>query len=92
MNIIGKPDVWEMPIQDWWNKNLQPLIDGTPPVGELRIKWYTNEAHAEQCGEIVTIERWNGYGWRQFGLDAHDTVQDLLDLSWKMEAEDEHIH
>jgi hypothetical protein len=85
MNVLGKPDVYEAPLKDWWTKNLQPLIDGTPEVGELKIKWYTAEAQAEQNGEIVTIEKWDGYGWRQYGLDAWHTVQDLLDLSWKLE-------
>ena len=86
MNVIGKPDVYAMPLTEWFKQNIQPLMDGTPDIGETRIKWYTTEAQAEQCGEIVTIEKWNGYTWKQFGLDAHDTVQDLLDLSWKMEV------
>ena len=84
MNIIGQPDVWQTPLQDWYKKNIQPLIDSEHEDGELRIKWYTSQAQAEEDGEIVTVERWNGEGWEQFGLDAHDTVQDLFDLEWKL--------
>lgn len=84
MNVIGKPDVYAKPLQQWFNENLVPLVH-TPELGELRIKWYTNQAQAEQDGEMVTIEKWDGYGWNQYGLDANMTVQDLLDLEWKME-------
>ena len=83
MNVIGKPDVYELPLTEWFNKNLVPLI-GTPELNELRIKWYTAEAHAEQSGEIVTVERWEGDGWYQYGLDSHSTVQDLLELNYEL--------
>lgn len=84
MNIIGQPDVYENPFQNWFDKNITALLDRTPETGELRIKWFTVEAAAEQDGEIVTVEKWNGYEWEQFGLDAHNTVQDLFDLEWKL--------
>lgn len=84
MNIIGKPDVWSNPLQNWFDKNLAEFIDQKPEIGDLRIEWFVSEAMAEEDGEIVTVERWNGEGWEQFGLDAHDTVQDLFDLEWKL--------
>lgn len=84
MNIIGKPDVWSNPLQNWFDKNLAEFIDKKPEIGELRIHWFVTEATAEENGEIVTVERWNGEGWEQFNLDAHDTVQDLFNLEWKL--------
>jgi len=86
MNVIGKPDVWGMPLQDWFNNNLVPLV-GTPELGELRVKWYTIQAHAEQDGELVTVERWNGIEWEQHGLDAHMTVEDLDNLNQELGGE-----
>ena len=62
-------------------------INKQPQVGELRIQWYTELAQAEQSGEIVTVERWNGYGWEQHGLDAHMTVEDLDALNEKLGGE-----
>ena len=62
-------------------------IEILPEVGELRIQWYTELAQAEQSGEIVTVERWNGYGWEQHGLDAHMTVEDLDALNEKLGGE-----
>jgi len=58
------------------------LFKPRPIDGELRIKWYSQEVQAEQCGELVTIEQWDeeAQGWTQHGLDAHSTVQDLMDL------------
>lgn len=58
------------------------LFKPRPIDGGLRIKWYTAQAQAEQCGELVTIEQWDeeAQGWAQHGLDAHDTVQDLIEL------------
>ena len=80
MNIIGQPDVYEKPMSSWFDENLAKFTGNQPSVGELKIEWYTTEAAAEGCGEIVTIERWNGYVWEQHGLDAHMTLQDLFDL------------
>ena len=62
-------------------------IDILPEVGELRIQWYTELAQAEQSGEIVTVERWDGYGWEQHGLDAHMTVEDLDRLNEELGGE-----
>lgn len=84
MNIIGQPDVYGKPLQKWYDKNIKSLIDGTPSVGELRIKWYSAQVQADGSGELVTIEKWDGQYWQQYGLDAHSTVQDLLDLDWKL--------
>ena len=89
MNIIGQPDVYEKPFQKWFDNNITAILDKPyakkdREIGEVRIKWYTVEAEAEQDGEIVTVEKWNGLFWEQFNLDAHDTVQDLFDLEWKM--------
>ena len=84
MNIIGQPDVYEKPISSWFDRNISPLLKNQPKIGELRIKWYTVECQAEGMGEIVEIEQWDGDYWIQYGLDSHDTIQDLLDLSWKI--------
>ena len=89
MNIIGQPDVYEKPFQKWFDNNITALLDRSfvapkHEIGDLRINWYTVEAEFDQDGEIVTVERWNGSNWEQFGLDAHDTVQDLFDLEWKL--------
>lgn len=54
---------------------------------DLRVNWYTSEAHAEKCGEIVTIERWNGDGWDLFGLDADMTLEDLDRLNEELGGE-----
>lgn len=61
--------------------------DPTPQVGELRIQWYTELAQAEQSGEIVTVEIWDGDGWVQKGLDAHMTVEDLDRLNEELGGE-----
>ena len=66
MNIIGKPDVWSNPLQNWFDKNLAEFIDQKPEIGDLRIEWFVSEAMAEEDGEIVTVERWNGEGWEHF--------------------------
>lgn len=57
--------------------NVGKKIEITPQIGELRIQWYTELAQAEQSGEMVTVEIWDGYGWEQKGLDAHHTLEDL---------------
>lgn len=80
VNVIQQPDIYTKPLQNWYDKAIAPLLGTQPQIGELRIKWYTTVAHAEQSGEIVTVERWNGDGWEQYGLDAHSTVEELLTL------------
>jgi len=79
---------------DWTNyltarlvSSVGKKIEITPEIGELRIQWYTELAQAEGCGEIVTVERWNGYGWEQHGLDAHMTVEDLDNLNRELGGE-----
>lgn len=62
-------------------------IEITPQVGELRIQWYTELAQAEQSGEIVTVEIWDGDGWVQKCLDAHMTVEDLDRLNEELGGE-----
>jgi len=84
VNIIGKPDVYGNPLQSWFDRNLAEFVNQKPEVGELKIEWFVSEAMAEEDGEIVTVQRWNGYEWEQFNLDAHDTVQDLFDLNWRI--------
>lgn len=84
MNIIGKPDVYGNPLQSWFDRNLAEFINKKPKVGELKIEWFVSEAMAEEDGEIVTVQRWNGYEWEQFNLDSHDTVEDLFDLEFKL--------
>ena len=52
-------------------------VQDPPQVGDLIIQWFTENAQAEQSGEIVTVERWTGDYWEQHSLDAHSTLRDL---------------
>jgi hypothetical protein len=61
-------------------------VSDKPEIGELLINWY-QEAFDEQCGEFVTVERWNGDGWEQHGLDVHMTVEDLDNLNRELGGE-----
>lgn len=83
MNVIGKPDVYQKPLQQWFNENLVPIIQ-TPELGELDIKWHTAECQAEGGGEMIVIWRWNGEYWQSHSLDAHHTVGDLQDLEYEL--------
>lgn len=77
MNVIGKPDVYTMPLSKWFNDN---LTIHRPYLGEVKTTWY-QEAFTDEVGEFVTVERWNGQVWEQHGLDVHMTVEDLQELS-----------
>lgn len=79
---------------DWTNyltarlvSSVGKKIEITPEIGELRIQWYTELAQAEQSGEIVTVEIWDGDGWVQKGLDAHHTLEDLDRLNEELGGE-----
>ena len=82
MNVIGKPDVYELPLTKWFNDNLTPILD-RPYLGEIRTHWY-QEAFTDKVGELVTVERWNGQEWEQHGLDVHMTVGDLTELNERL--------
>ena len=86
MNIIGKPDVYEMPFSKWYDKNITQLIDRTPRIGEMKVQWFPS-AFAEGVGEFVTVERWNGESWECDSLDVNMTVEDLIDLNNKLIGE-----
>lgn len=58
-------------------------VKQAPEIGEMRVQWHQG-AFAEEIGEFVTVEMWNGEGWEQHGLDVHQTVEDLFNLSWKI--------
>ena len=94
MDIKERPTTGLEVFSHWTNHYTAKLvsdvgkkIDILPEVGELRIQWYTELAQAEQSGEIVTVERWNGDGWEQHGLDAHMTVEDLDRLNEELGGE-----
>ena len=40
---LEKPEQYESPLQAWWNKNLQPLIDGEPSAPKV-VKIEVKEA------------------------------------------------
>ena len=83
---VAQPKPYAAPLSKWWAQNLQPLIDGTGALNvhdTIRINWY-HEAFDEKDGEFVTVEKWNGFEWEQFGLDVNHTVGDLLDLNEKL--------
>ncbi len=65
---------------------LSDLLENQPSIGEIRVEWFP-EMFEEENGEFVTVERWNGISWEQHGLDVHNTVGDLLDLSQKLTEE-----
>ena len=62
-------------------------VQDPPQVGDLIIQWFTENAQAEQSGEIVTIERWTGDYWEQHNLDAHSTLRDLDRLNEELGGE-----
>ena len=74
LDRLLKPRVTKIEVQEYQE----------PEIGELRINFFVDEAIAEDDGEIITVEKWDGTGWLQFNLSAYDTVQDLLDLEEKL--------
>ncbi len=80
-------DITSKFVADSMVKKKIEVKDPPPQVGDLMIQWFTENAQAEQSGEIVTIERWTGDFWEQHNLDAHSTLRDLDRLNEELGGE-----